>query len=678
MQDQCLNNADMLRIQTHLLDSLDNAVHAHTLDGKLVYANRAFLEQTGLAEDTLQRVGPFGWLSPEQRGRQAQVRARLAINRETVFDAIIDTPNGPRFAVVQARLIDLADEPIVLAVVHDPSVDEQNRWQDLEFKSLLLDVANDAVIVHTFDGEILYGNETACVERGYSREEFLHLRFPDYVADSRRAHIERVNETLRREGTAVFESDNRRKDGSVFPVEVRAKLVDFDGRQIVVSVVRDITERKRAEEESARLAFYDALTGLPNRRLFVDRLDRAVAHLCRSHETLALLFIDIDDLKTVNDSLGHAAGDEVLLEVASRLAGLLRVDDTVARLGGDEFTVLLPSTDQAGACEAAERILDVFKRPFTARGQHTFVSASCGVVIADEHSADPETLLRQADLAMYNVKTNSRNGYTVFEPHMAAEALEKFHLTNDLHAAMQKDELHLCYQPQLRLVDNRVVGAEALVRWTSPTRGDVSPLEFIPLAEETGMIIALGEWVLRHACAEHAAWREHGFDLRVAVNISPRQIQHGDLVDVVAAALDAAEMNPAFLELEVTESVALSRSGFVRKTLRQLAKLGVRIAIDDFGTGYSSLSHLQAMPVHTLKVDRSFIHASRSQRGQQIARAILALGQGLNLTVVAEGVETEEQLAFLARHGCDEYQGFLFSRPISGRLLLELLHSARP
>jgi len=677
VQDQCLNSTDMLRIQTHLLDSLDNAVHAHTLDGKLVYANRAFLEQTGLAEDAFRRVGPFGWLSPEQRGRQAQVRARLAITGETVFDAIIDTPDGPRFAVVQARLIDLADEPIVLAVVHATTVAEQDHWQDLEFKSLLLDVANDAVIVHTFEGEILYGNETACVERGYTREEFLQLRFPDYVAESRRAKIERVNETIRREGTAVFESENRRKDGTLFPVEVRAKLVDFDGREIVVSVVRDITERKRAEQDAARLAFHDALTGLPNRRLFVDRLDRAVAHLSRSHETLALLFIDIDDLKTVNDSLGHAAGDEVLLEVASRLSGLLRMDDTVARLGGDEFTVLLPSTDEAGARDTADRILEAFQRPFTVRDQHTFVSASCGVVIADEQSADPETLLRQADLAMYNVKTTSRNGYIVFEPHMAADALEKFNLTNDLHAAMQADELALNYQPQLRLSDGRIAGAEALLRWPSPTRGHVSPLEFIPVAEETGMIIPLGEWVLRRACADHALWRERGFELRVAVNISPRQIQHGDLVEIVAGALDAVDMNPAFLELEVTESVALSRSAFVQKTLNQLANLGVRIAIDDFGTGYSSLSHLQALPVHTLKVDRSFIASIRTPRGQQIARAVLALGQGLNLTVVAEGVETEDQLAFLAQHNCDQYQGFLFSRPVDCDRLFELLNAER-
>ena len=455
-----------------------------------------------------------------------------------------------------------------------------------------------------------------------------------------------------------------------------APLFDEGGRpRGAIGASLDITERKRAEEQIKSLAYHDALTGLPNRRLFQDRLSVAVAQAHRNGQRLAVLYLDLDRFKPVNDSLGHAAGDRLIQDVAERLRTCLREGDTVARLGGDEFTLLLPGVSQVvDAARVAEKVLDTLRVPFQIEGREIFATASIGISLYPEDGHDVETLVKNADAAMYRAKQQGRDNYQLYTPALNATALERLALESSLRHALAKNELVIHYQPVLDLATGHVQAMEALLRWQHPELGLLPPAEFISLAEVTGLIIAFGPWVLRTACAQTREWQEAGHaELGVAVNLSARQFQHPDLVAQVRRALEETKLDPAFLELEITESSAMHGEAAVH-TLRELKALGVRIAIDDFGTGYSSLSYLRRFPIDTLKIDRSFIaDITRDPDDAAIATAVIALAHTLKLRVVAEGVETEEQVAFLSARRCDRVQGFLFGAPLpaedsSGRL----------
>ncbi len=426
-------------------------------------------------------------------------------------------------------------------------------------------------------------------------------------------------------------------------------------------------ERTRAEKTIEFMAFYDPLTGLANKRLFQDRVAQVLPSARRNERYPSVLFLDLDRFKNINDTLGHEAGDRVLREVAERLVATLRQDDTVARLGGDEFLILLPSIRQAeDAAQVAEKIIGSFRAPFHVNGYELHLAASIGIAIFPLDGENTEALLKNADTALHRAKDLGRNNFQFYLAEMNETSLNRLGLESQLRKALDRDELRLHFQPQYELTRRRMVGLEALVRWQHPERGLVPPGEFIPLAEETGLIVPMGEWVLRAACAQNLAWQKAGLPpMRVAVNISARQFHQHDLARLVRRVLDETRMDPRWLELEITESLIMHDAEGAVFKLGQLRDLGVQIAIDDFGTGYSSLSYLKKFPIQTLKIDRSFVKdLNRHGDDSAIVDAVIALAHSLAMDVVAEGVETEEQLSLLDGKGCDRVQGFLFAGPM--------------
>jgi diguanylate cyclase (GGDEF)-like protein/PAS domain S-box-containing protein len=539
----------------------------------------------------------------------------------------------------------------------------------LRFRSFVLDQATDSIIVHRLDGTVIYANERAFATRGFTEDEFLSLAGFGWVAPAARAGNAKVVDLLRETGQTIFESADATADGRSIPVEVHACTVTVGGELVVVSAGRDISERLEAQETISRMAFYDSLTGLANRALFFDRLEHAIATAARDDSQLAVIFLDLDHFKGVNDTLGHHTGDLLLTAVAERLSAHLRDGDTMARIGGDEFTVLLEHVNEREEVErVVTKLLGCFREPFSdIGGQELFVTASMGIVVTRGAEQTAETLIAQADTAMYTAKESGRNAYNFYVSHMSDAARRRFDLKNDLRHALADGQLAMHYQPQVRVEGGRLVGVEALLRWAHPKHGPVAPSVFLPLAEESGQIFAIGEWTLRQACAEARRWHQAGQpDLRVAVNLSARQFEDPRLVATVAGVLAQSGIEPSNLELEITETIATRDTDRMRETFEDLRALGVRIAVDDFGTGFSSLDQLMRLDVDTLKIDRRFTRdLDRNERAAAITSAVIFLAHKLGLNVVAEGVETPAHYAMLMRQGCDEMQGFLVGRPMS-------------
>ncbi len=469
-----------------------------------------------------------------------------------------------------------------------------------------------------------------------------------------------------------------RLDGRVIEVELGAVPITYERRPATLLMVQDVSDRKRAERDLAHQALHDALTGLPNRSLFQDRLSQALARMDRSSSLLAVLFVDLDRFKVINDSLGHDAGDRLLVISAQRLFSALRPADTVARFGGDEFVVLCEELeDVTEATRLAQRLADALAEPVVEGAEELRVAASIGIAVATSSQPTPEELLRDADAAMYRAKDRGRGRFEIFDEAMRARAMGRLQIENGLHRALQHDELRVFYQPVVSVSTERIVGTEALVRWEHPDRGLLEPAEFIGVAEECGLIIPLGAWVLEQACRQAQRWNTPpGGVLEVAVNLSSRQLLQPDLVEQVQAMVSESGVDPELMHmcLEITESAMMDDAVVTMRTLERLRELGVRIAVDDFGTGYSSLAYLSRFPVDVLKIDRSFV-AGLGERDQSraIVASIVELGHALGLEVVAEGVETDEQLLLLREVGCDLAQGFLLARPQPADLVTELL-----
>jgi diguanylate cyclase (GGDEF)-like protein/PAS domain S-box-containing protein len=535
----------------------------------------------------------------------------------------------------------------------------------------------DTLIVVSPEGLIEAVNPATCALLGYEEHELANQPMKKILKESDSFFSSRSSALKKAGGIRNVEKTYRAKNGSSIPVLFSASVMRFEDGEIqgIVCLAQDITERKRAEETIRHLAYHDHLTGLPNRRLFQDRFIVALAQAQRANEPLALMSIDLDRFKLVNDTLGHAVGDQLLQEVARRLSQVVRAGDTLARLGGDEFSLLMPRTSRVeDAAKVAEKIKEAFQAPFRIDGQEVHVTASVGISLYP-FDGDAEQLLTHADAAMYRAKELGRNNYQLYTKVMDSKPLRRLTLENGLHNALARNEFLVYYQPQADIETGEIVGVEALVRWQHPEKGLVLPQEFIPWAEDTGLILPLGEWVLHTACAEARTWQEKGLPaIRVAVNLSARQFQQSDLSEMIARICEETRLDPSCLELEITESIAMQNGSLTIDVLRRLRELGIRIGIDDFGTGYSSLSNLKNFPIDTLKIDQSFVRdLTTDANDAAIATTVIAMAHSLNLKVIAEGVETAEQLAFLKERGCHEIQGHLISKPLPAATFKKML-----
>jgi diguanylate cyclase (GGDEF)-like protein/PAS domain S-box-containing protein len=542
------------------------------------------------------------------------------------------------------------------------------RDADLSLAASVIQSSNEAIVVTDEADRIVSVNPAFSKLTGQTREAVLGkpasaVVSTPYDASSHASFVQRIDA----DGCWSGELDDRRADGETFPKRLSIYPVGEQGGDVhYVHSFSDISERKAAERKIHHLAHHDALTGLPNRLNLQGRMEQAMAEARRHGTLIAVMMIDMDHFKDINDTLGHHVGDALLVDVAQRLLCCVRLSDVVARLGGDEFVVLV--TDMAStltAAAVAEKIVSALSAPYQVEAYRLHSTPSVGIGVFPNDGTSVDTLLRNVDTAMYHAKAAGRNNYQFFDQSMSANASERLALQGSLHHAIETRQFVLHYQPQIEVASGRLVGVEALVRWQHPERGLVPPNSFIPIAEESDLIIKLGEWILQEACWQLSHWKDQGLMLRVSVNLSARQLRSKNLLHQVEDTLIRHDLRPGELELEITESVAMDNPDATLRMLGQLRELGVELAIDDFGTGYSSLSHLKLMPLQRLKIDRSFVKDIESDPDDAaICAATISLAQHLGLSVVAEGVETDAQLAFLGNLGCECVQGYLFSKPL--------------
>jgi diguanylate cyclase (GGDEF)-like protein/PAS domain S-box-containing protein len=548
--------------------------------------------------------------------------------------------------------------------------EQATRASEARFRSLVQH-ASDVITILDEDSTIRYASPSVTRVFGYDPEAMVGHRLADFVhEDDRTTALAFMTDAVARPGlSSAMTWRIRGADGTWIRVEnIGTNLIHDQNVGGLLLNTRDVSERFQLEEQLVHQAVHDPLTGLANRALFRNRVDHALARSRRKGGLVAVLFLDLDEFKAVNDSLGHAQGDRVLVSAAARLRSCLRASDTPARLGGDEFAVLLEeAADTVAVGAVAERITQAFQEPVRIGTMDLIVTASIGIAVATGSEESGDEILRNADVAMYMAKGRGRGRHEFFEPRMHTEVLERLEMQGDLRRAVEREEFLLHYQPILKMETGEIVGAEALVRWAHPTRGLVPPGAFIPLAEETGLIVPIGRWVLRKACQQARQWRErHGNRLTITVNLSGRQLHDPDLMWHVISALAESELEPRTLVLELTESVLMQNTEVTLQVLRELKTLGIRLAIDDFGTGYSSLSYLQRFPFDILKIAKSFVDTMGDGKddGSTLARAIIALGDTLELQTVAEGIETAQQAQSLRMLGCDLAQGFHFAKPL--------------
>ena len=561
----------------------------------------------------------------------------------------------------------------ILGVGRD--ISQQRRAEkDLRMAATVFEHSTSAILITDPAGYIVQANEAFSRVSGYAVADVLD-QLPSLltVDEHQDAHLRYVLKQLHQRGTWEGEVWLKRRNGEHYPawVGITAVLDDEGDLASYVCFFTDISERKASEQRIHRLAYYDALTHLPNRTLFQDRLHTALQQAERQKAWVVLMFLDLDRFKPINDSLGHAAGDRMLKDMAERLLDCVHEDDTVARMGGDEFTLLLQpkATRELAlnrAIHVAEQILASLVRPFVLENREFFVTASIGIALSPQDGNELSQLMKNADTAMYHAKERGKNNFQFYQADMNASALERLELESDLRHALEQNEFVLYYQPQFSGDGKRLTGAEALLRWRHPRRGLVPPGDFIPVLEELGLVVDVGDWVITEACRQLRTWHQAKVRVpKVSVNISARQFSDGQLGTRIANILRSTGLPPACLELELTESILMREVSEAMQILDGLKNLGLSIAVDDFGTGYSSLNYLKQFPIDVLKIDRTFVDGLPSgEQDAQIARAIIAMAHSLNLAVIAEGVETHEQLDFLREHGCDEVQGYLFGRPM--------------
>ena len=651
---------------------------------KVIDVNDTVCRKLGYAREELLGMDAQDIVSMS-REELARIYGRLIQGGEgdTAVGGWYRRKDGSRFPVeVFRRSVQSEGSHVIVAVVRDVT-ERRAAEEELRRFRLAMDKSADMIVlIDRTTMRFVDVNETACSLLGYSREELLRMG-PQDVLPVSREDLERSYDELianpAGEADALLRGMKSHyvcKDQSLLPFESTRHVLRSEDTTLIAAISRDIRARLAIEEKVSYLAQFDALTGLPNRNLFQDRLTQAMALAKRNDWPMAVLFIDLDRFKLVNDTLGHAAGDKLLKDAAERLRSCVRASDTVGRLGGDEFAAILSELGKAGdAGLVAQKIIDVFKRPFDLEGKETYATASVGVTLYPADSDNAEALVVNADAAMYRAKQQGRNNYQYFTRDMNERALQRVQMELALRRALEREEFRLFYQPKADLVTGKICGFEALLRWQHPDKGMILPGDFIPVLEETGLIVQAGEWVLRTACVQIKAWEEAGLKVPpVSVNLSARQFEQKNLKGAVGQILGDTKVDPSLIEFEITESLLMNDPEGAARTLHDLKESGVKLSMDDFGTGYSSLGYLKRFPIDTLKIDRTFVRdISTGADDATLTRAIINLAQNLRLNVVAEGVETEAQLAFLCLNGCDEMQGYLFARPTTadecGRML---------
>jgi len=622
--------------------------------------------------------------SPELAAHAAET-LRSGAPHDNVLVTLDGRADGLRYVDFNIRRARKDGVHILLLIGQDITFRRKARLrlqESEEFFRLTFNQAAVGIVLLGADGRVLRTNSKMSQILGYSEVELLARFYQQFMCGEDLAEEQALIGGLRAGEITEYQREKRllRRDGSRVWVSVTvSSMRDANGKQRFICVVKDIQRQKQAEEALLRMANHDALTGLPNRVLMQDRLSQAIMQAHRTRRQVAVMFIDLDRFKHVNDSLGHDAGDQLIVEIGRRLSNSLRESDTVARQGGDEFVVVLPDLPgEDDAAKVARKLLDNLFQPLTLRGQEVFPSGSIGIAMYPRDGEDSTTLLKCADSAMYGSKGQGGNHYSFYTAEMGAQAYEHLRMEGALQRALQREEFLLHYQPVVDIGSGVVTGVEALLRWQPLDREMVAPSEFIPLAEETGLIVPIGDWVLATAMRQQVAWVDAGLPpVRISVNLSARQFLGQDVAQRVGVLLKETGCDPGFLTLEITESVLMENPLAATETMGRLAAMGVQLAIDDFGTGYSSLASLKRFPIHSLKIDRSFVmDLTQDADDAAIVNAVIALAHSMKLNVIAEGVETQEQLAFLQRHGCDQMQGYCFSKPVAPQGIEAMLRRA--
>ncbi len=675
-----LKTAQQMRLDETLLyqtlfNSINEAVFLAPISddgthGNFVEVNDYACQYLGYSRDELLQMNART-INPTANLTKVKSFGNELINDgKKLLEAIHVAKDGTQIPVeVMARIVTLHGQNHVLSVARDMRERKALQRTQTWFGYLLDHSWDEILVIDSNSLQIIQANQGATTNLGYSLAELQHINLVQLNANLSRSEFNHLIEPLTNGelSRVVYESMHRRKDGSTYPVEVRLQISHSDVPAVFLANIQDITDRKKNEAKLHYMANHDALTGLPNRSLFIDRLEHTLQQVTRYHHQAALIFLDLDGFKNINDSLGHDYGDRLIKIIAERLTTCIRRSDTIARLGGDEFTFILSKVKDPGDIEdVAQRIVQSIAAPVPLANKMVRTSASVGVVcITSDMNTNAQELMKDADAAMYHAKELGKNRYVFFSSELAHINNRRSKIVNALQTALQNNEFSLYYQPKFNLSDQNLSGCEALLRWNHPELGSIPPSEFIPPLEASGLIKEIGTWVLRQACQQLKKWHKTHPLLRLSVNVSAVQFENEDIYHEVFSILNQLKIPADTLELEITESTLISQSAHTKKTLDRLKKLGIIISLDDFGAGYSSMNYLLEYPIDIIKIDSSFIRElTRNRKNAVIVDAIIHIAKGMNLSVTAEGIEVSEQLEHLKQSSCEEGQGFLFSKPI--------------